>query len=1058
MNRFTNIILYALLLSAAAVAPAMAQRDWVKWNPIDGFALRQGYHVEWYRGGEGRDAGQLAGEAAFVWSDCRNGDRGVYVQIVSVEQGLRLKYGANGLRISDMPNRQEDPGVWPTADGGWIIAWEDFDADSLGDIYCTKIDAQGNRLWGEDERGVAVCVLPGIQEDVRIVEDGSGGAIIAWRDLRGGDVGDIYAQRIQANGSVAWQRNGIGVIVAVGPQISHTADSDGEGGMIIAWKDGRNVGNFDIRAQRISPNGALLWGVGQGQGLVVCGTASNQESPKLCPDGAGGAFFSWVDDRNQQQTDKDIYAQRIDANGRLLWREDGEAVCTVEREQAENRIVMSESGNAIILWEDKRADGLSFDVYAMRISGAQSMRKEWQPTTGVPIVTGERNQQAGRLYPDGQGGAYFIWEDERDRPFPELDIWGHRFNRSGQPLWAQNGVPICRIDGQQDAPLVRRTADGGAFFVWGDYRSGSYELWGQKFTPNGQPVGNANGIPLVAGLGGNGVFPKGIERQDGTFTVLWLDGRFGIGGLVPFISNVRDLGNRPELMTQPNGAPALVNSYGGGINPDGCNDEQGGTIVVWEDHRGGQVYSIYAQRIDENGARLWGDRGVKVADFDYEQYLPKVTGDGQGGALVVWKAPTDNDYQDLYMQHLSPQGARLWGAAGRRLTARPMDEEVEQIIPDGSGGFIIVWKVFNDETDDDLRITRVNAGGEDLWNAEDDGYEGGKVLVDEYNKQRSPYLVRHQNGYVVAWVDGRDDGDGQPQYDIYAQFVGYNGAFQWRAGGEVICGEGRHQENPVVAIDNHTYIWIAWEDHRYAGSGRQRDIYIQKMSPQLVNNRLGFAFTGRERDGREVCAAPADQLLPTIIHDGQNGIWLAWEDYRGGFWSDIYATHLQRDGTPYAPWEVNGNVVSAAFHKQNGPKLMRLLPRGDTGAAVVWEDKRATGKEELSNVFIQRLDDQRLSVRLGDGPTAPVGYALEEVFPNPFNGRAVVQFSVASDGPVSLALYDLQSRLVIDFGSEFRSAGKHRLQVDAGSLASGHYILRMEAAGNRVERSLQILK
>ncbi|MBM3326698.1 MAG: T9SS type A sorting domain-containing protein [Calditrichaeota bacterium] len=1049
-NKFKSILLTLGLL--ALIASTVGGQPMTRWAPADGYAIRQGHFVEWYRGGEMRETGQLTGEVCVTWSDTRNGDRGVYVQVVTTEAALRFKYPLGGLRISDTTNRQEDPGVWPTADGGWIIAWEDFDRDSLGDIYCTKIDAQGRRLWGGSERGLPVCMQGGIQEDVRIVEDGAGGAIIAWRDMRSGDVGDIYAQHILADGRIDpnWPANGLPVVAAVGAQTNHTTDEDGEGGMIIAWKDGRIVGNFDIWAQRISPNGHLRWG--NERGVVVCGHEANQEAPKLCPDGAGGVFVCWIDDRNQEQTDKDIYAQHLDASGRLLWPAEGEAVCIEPREQSENRIVASESGNAIVLWEDKRGDGLTSDVYTMRISGAQRMRKEWNPTTGVPIIVAPRNQAQSRLFPDGQGGAYIVWEDERERPHPEVDIWSQHINRSGQLLWPAGGVPVCRASGWQHSPLARRTADGGCFFIWADLRTGSLELYGQKLTAGGELLAVENGVPIVQGLSGNAVEPAAIPRLDSSFTVYWLDGRFGGAGQVPFIQTVRDRGDHCEITMPVNGRPVLTGTVGGGLHPSACADGAGGTIMAWEDRRGGEVFSIYIQRLNANGDMLWGESGRKVADFEWEQAWPFVCSDGAGGAYVAWRAPTDNDYYDVYMQRISPNGERMWGDDGRQITSHLMDEEVENIIPDGSGGVVLVWKAFHDDTDEDLWMARLNSAGEMLW---DDG-DGGIVLCNAPYKQKDSRIVRHQTGYAIVWVDGRDDQNGESQNDIYGQFINLDGTRRWADTGAIICGDENHQEKPALAIDNGSYIWVAWEDHRRAGVERKRDIFIQKIHHTLRPG--GRLWTFFEMDGREVCPADKDQLLPNICHDGQNGMWLAWEDYRSGVWTDLYAIHLRSDGTPYPGWNVGGNLVCGAFHKQNMPRLLTLMPRGHSGAALVWEDRRATGKEDFVNVFVQRLDDNLLAAPKIETPNLPSLIALDEVYPNPFNSRAMATFTNFKEGELSLALYDAQGRFALDLGSGYWSAGRHRVLVAADNLSSGSYFVRLEMGGHRTEQAIQLMK
>ncbi len=89
-----------------------------------------------------------------------------------------------------------------------------------------------------------------------IVSDGSGGAIITWQDGRSGNV-DIYAQRINASGAVQWTADGVAISTASNNQLIPTIVSDGSGGAIITWQDYRSGTTPDIYAQRVRSDGLL---------------------------------------------------------------------------------------------------------------------------------------------------------------------------------------------------------------------------------------------------------------------------------------------------------------------------------------------------------------------------------------------------------------------------------------------------------------------------------------------------------------------------------------------------------------------------------------------------------------------------------------------------------------------------------------------------------------------------------------------------------------------------------------------------------------------------------
>jgi hypothetical protein len=132
-------------------------------------------------------------------------------------------------------------------DSGAIIAWQDGRNDT-GDIYAQRIDADGQGLWAF--QGTKICVLAGVQLDPEVVSDGAGGAIIAWRDAQVPSDNNIHVQRVDANGNTWWGEDGVPVCTAITSQSEPVLATDGAAGAIVAWTDPRN-GPSDIYAQRM---------------------------------------------------------------------------------------------------------------------------------------------------------------------------------------------------------------------------------------------------------------------------------------------------------------------------------------------------------------------------------------------------------------------------------------------------------------------------------------------------------------------------------------------------------------------------------------------------------------------------------------------------------------------------------------------------------------------------------------------------------------------------------------------------------------------------------------
>ncbi|MGI8906178.1 MAG: hypothetical protein ACR2IE_06775 [Candidatus Sumerlaeaceae bacterium] len=209
-----------------------------------------------------------------------------------------------------------------------------------------------------------VCTAAGGQAFSQIAADGAGGAIITWEDNRSGTNYDIYAQRYDAAGAPQWTANGVAVCTAAFDQEFPQITADGAGGAIITWGDYRSgTGTADIYAQRVNAAGAPQW---TANGVAVSTAASDQFDPQIAADAAGGAIITWYDFRSG--TNNDIYAQRVDAAGAPQWTANGVAVSTAASDQASPQIAADAAGGAIITWQDFRS-GTNYDIYAQHISG-----------------------------------------------------------------------------------------------------------------------------------------------------------------------------------------------------------------------------------------------------------------------------------------------------------------------------------------------------------------------------------------------------------------------------------------------------------------------------------------------------------------------------------------------------------------------------------------------------------------------------------------------------------------------------------------------------------------
>jgi hypothetical protein len=427
-----------------------------------------------------------AGGAIITWWDDRDpADYHIYAQ--RVDPSGTVLWTLDGVAVCTVGGGQFDPEIASDEAGGAIIVWRDLrnGGYSYFDIYAQRVDPSGRTLWPAD--GVPICTSTGLQTDYRIIADGVGGAIITWSDSRGGSDDDIYAQRVDASGSASWTVNGVPICTAVGDQDYPELVSDCSGGAIITWEDGRSAGNKDVYAQRIDAFGVISW---VANGVSVCSATGNQENPCIVPDGAGGAIVAWSDYRTGKHYD--VYAQRIDASGAVLWKANGAPICTAIRDQSLSEIISDASGGAIITWSDYR-NGINYDIYAQRVGGSGS--NLWT-ANGAPVCLATGSQSWPELASDGVGGAVVTWMDNRDWSTSKGDIYAQHLDASGNRLWAAEGVAICNATESQEYPQIAPDGEGGAIIAWDDDR-GSYsnaDIYAQRATcgPTGLTFASAS--------------------------------------------------------------------------------------------------------------------------------------------------------------------------------------------------------------------------------------------------------------------------------------------------------------------------------------------------------------------------------------------------------------------------------------------------------------------------------------------------------------------------------------------------------------------------------------
>jgi hypothetical protein len=435
-----------------------------------------------------------------------------------------------------------------------------------------------------------------------------------------------------------WTPDGVPAGAGPGEQVTPVMVQDGAGGVIVVWSDSR-PSTYDIYAQRLNSQGRALWAPG---GVALCAAPDDQTNPQVVSDGSGGAIVVWQDARGGQL---DIYAQRVDPDGRPLWDVDGIPLCTALRNQDTPVVATDGLGGAIVTWKDARAGDPLRDVFAQRVDGTGTIR--WA-LDGVPFHSARVARPA--ITSDGFGGAYVAWEDSLSSL--ESEVQAQRIDAAGAAQWTSGGVALTAVSGIQTHPVVVRSGSG-AIVVWEDHRAAVSAVYGQRVDLSGAVQWTANGSVFSSGSG------------DATNPIV---------------------------------------TFGGA----------GEAIAAWQDYRNAGAPDLFAAKADSLGSLPWGAGGLAIETSSTLQLGPSIDSDRQGGALFSWYDFIPSVGTDIRAQHCDSLGQLQWPAGGAPVCTAFDNQSLPVILFSPGVGALVAWQDHRNGFDSDVYVGRVLSSGEVL--------------------------------------------------------------------------------------------------------------------------------------------------------------------------------------------------------------------------------------------------------------------------------------------------------------------------------------------------------
>lgn len=452
----------------------------------------------------------------------------------------------------------------------------------------------------------------------------------------------LFAAAAHAWPQIPSQNVGLGAQSAYSDH-GNAACEDGLGGTFVAWTDVR--GPQHVYVQHLDSTGAVVAGW-PAEGLDV---SPSDTSPwaqcdvlGIFPCGTGSAIVAWIDWDIPWSSHSPFWAQRVAdpaAGGLTLWTAGGVQVTNPpggwEFDNVQANACAGDSNTVLIAYtfsgshtrlQKLRPDGSrAFGNY-----GAFAHLSDFYWDTDGPDWN-------PRTAPDGQGGAFVIWEDIRNSLDWETAIQHIGADGEVASGWPEDGI-VLSVDPVHDDPwmppnsafsMVTPDGFGGAIVTWNDLTATHGYLQGQRVAADG--------------------------------TLLWDQTANGGTAYVNF--HLAEDWDMPHTM---------------------CPDGAGGAYYARATTR------AHLLHITAGGYDDWM---LDLGSMDYSNYgaAPDVIPDGLGGALVAWEATWTAGGSDIQTQHVDIHGNVLQGESGVLLTDDPYAQHSAKIARDGGVGGIVNW-------------------------------------------------------------------------------------------------------------------------------------------------------------------------------------------------------------------------------------------------------------------------------------------------------------------------------------------------------------------------------
>ena len=737
----------------------------------------------------------------------------------------------------------------------------------------------------------------------------------------------------------------------------------------------------------------------QSEFIVNTSQDSTQRDPQIARDGAGNFVVVWnAVDYATAGSRGDIVLQFFDKAEAM---QGGEVLVntTTAGDQEKPAVAMNAAGDLVVVWASILDSDSAYDIVARVFKNRVATGSEFV------VNTVRRLTQTDPAVDIDSAGNFVItwdtWTDGNDR-----DVKGRVYGPGGMPKGDEFAVNTT-LAYSQAKPAVRWFRNGNIIITWESWKQDSstpagYGVYGRLFSGLGTPLGGEFAVNTTTA---DYQWYSDVETfDDNSYIVTWCSwGQDGSGGSII----LQRFGNDGSKT----GGEVLVNTTTAQYQwlskirkfPDGS------FAVVWSSWKqDGSREGLYLQLFDKTARRISFETQVNTTTENY-QWEPDVVPFGVGEAIVVWSSwgQVGKDYE-IVRRRITPIQPEViintgsYGHPAGRSTSRLSVHVVDSLAVTGHT-YEAVFDTAAQNTKAFLNIRNVTTGD---------------TLVRRYPIDRGEgifYLTPVFQGVAVQVLPEFDlDIDFQQSYFINHSGTNLLFAVNYPSAGlkKVAPIDVALIWGPTDTLANGNYVTVS--DSALPTQGSQKVMVPFRAWNLTDNARMDMVVVESRADKRWNPGEKVNFLTPAQYRTASNN------------------THVEV--RPLAP---GGAVIMPAPGDTNIVLTTRPIQQGER---YTFTTSRA------------------LILDVASQPGVPLGFALSQNFPNPFNPTTTIRYALPSAGPVTVKVFNIVGQQVATLVDEVQGAGLYKVRFDGRRLASGIYFSRLEWGGRVAVQKMLLLK